>query len=216
MSQPIKILLVDDHELVRGGFRAILQTIDGIKVVGEAENGLQALEIVETINPDIVVTDIGMNPINGLELVSALKNTHENLRTIILSMHDDEQYIRRALELGVSGYILKDSDCSEFESAIRAVMNGEVYLTPSIAARLESEHLQESPTAALEMLSERQREVLSLIASGRNTKQIARQLSLSPKTVETHRSQLMQKLDIYDVAGLVKFAIRTGLSSFDR
>ena len=185
-------------------------------MVGEAENGLQALEIVETINPDIVVTDIGMNPINGLELVSALKNTHENLRTIILSMHDDEQYIRRALELGVSGYILKDSDCSEFESAIRAVMNGEVYLTPSIAARLESEHLQESPTAALEMLSERQREVLSLIASGRNTKQIARQLSLSPKTVETHRSQLMQKLDIYDVAGLVKFAIRTGLSSFDR
>jgi len=214
MSESVRILLVDDHEIVRGGFRALLQTIEGLTVVGEAENGIQALELVAAVSPDVVITDIGMAPMNGLELISELKKSHADLHTIILSMHDDEQYVRRALEVGVSGYILKDSDCSELESAIHSVVSGELYLTPTISKRLISGFVTpDSPRAELEKLSARQREVLELIVGGSNTKQIARNLSLSPKTVETHRAQLMHKLEIYEVAGLVKFAIRAGLIS---
>jgi DNA-binding NarL/FixJ family response regulator len=209
----VRILVADDHELVRAGFRSLLKTIAGVEVVAEADDGLRAIELVRTRQPDIVLMDIAMSGLNGLEATSRIVKEYPHVRVIILSMHKSEEYVLQALRNGASGYLLKDASPSELELAIRTVTKGETYLTPAISRQVIDSYVRrlapgESPH---DLLTPRQREVLQLIAEGLSTKEIADRLGVSVKTVETHRSQLMERLEIRDVAGLVRYAIRIGL-----
>ena len=210
---PVRVLVADDHELVRAGFRSLLKTIAGVEVVAEAEDGLRALELVRMLQPDVILMDIAMSGLNGLEATSRIVKEFPQVRVIILSMHKSEEYVLQALRNGARGYLLKDASPSELELAIRTVSHGETYLTPAISRQVIDSYVRrlapgESPS---ELLTPRQREILQLIAEGLTTKAIADRLHVSVKTVETHRSQLMERLDIHDVPGLVRYAIRIGL-----
>jgi DNA-binding NarL/FixJ family response regulator len=211
---PIQILLVEDHVLVRAGIRALLQRLADVVVVGEASTGREALALAGTLHPDIVLMDIAMPDLNGLEAAARLAREEPRTRTIILSMHAAEEYVRQALKAGAAGYVLKDAAPAELELAIRAVARGETFLSPGVSRQVMDGYVSgrgaETPHA-LERLTPRQREVLQLVAESKSTKDIAFELGLSVKTVETHRAQLMDRLDIHDVAGLVRFAIRMGL-----
>lgn len=213
----IRVLLADDHRLVRAGLRALLQSLAGVQVVAEAGNGYEALQLAEQHQPDIVIMDIGMEGLNGLESAARLAKFTPAPRVIILSMHANEEYVRRALQAGATGYLLKGAEPAELELALQAVMRGETYLTPAVSKQVVQNYLQGSgvKTDPLQDLTPRQREVLQLIAEGHSTKEIAYKLNLSVKTVETHRGELMNRLNIYDVAGLVRYAIRTGLVTPD-
>lgn len=210
-----RILLADDHALVRAGIRELLQKIPRANVIGEASNGRQALEMVESLSPDLVLLDIGMKELNGLEVAARVARDFPAVKTLILSMHANEEYVLRALRAGASGYMLKDSAITELHLAIESVCNGKTYLSPSISRSVIDSYLNRTASPgkshSLDQLTPRQREILQLIAEGRSTKEIAGDLNLSAKTVETHRAQLMERLDIYDVAGLVRYAMRVGL-----
>ena len=213
----IRILLADDHTLVRAGVRALLEELPDVTVVAEAADGHQTLAFVKAHRPDVVFMDVAMSGLNGLETTARLTKEFPDVRVIILSMHANEEYIWQALRAGASGYLLKSASTAELELALKAVNNGETYLDPAIARRVIAGYAsgaarQKSP---IEQLSPRQREILQLIAEGRTTKEIAFLLNLSAKTVETHRSQLMERLDIHDVPGLVRYAIRQGLVSVE-
>lgn len=214
---PIRVLLADDHRLLRAGLRALLEEMEGIEVVGEAADGGEALELVESHHPDIVLTDIAMPVLNGLALAARVGQAHPETKVIILSMHSSEEYVCQALRAGAVGYLLKDSGTSELELAIRAVARGESYLSPAVSKHVIADYIKRtgSETGSNDLLTPRQREVLKLIAEGHSTKAIARTLGISVKTVETHRAQLMERLDIRDVAGLVRYAIRVGMVSSD-
>jgi DNA-binding NarL/FixJ family response regulator len=214
---PIRVLLVEDHSLVRAGFRALLQSCPGIKVVGETGDGRDALHLVEKHQPDVVLMDITMPGLNGLEATAYVVNEHPNVRVIILSMHSGEEYVLQALRAGAAGYLLKNSDAAELELAISAVVQGETYLSPQVSKQVIADYLRlvGDTAGAREQLTPRQREVLQLIAEGHTTKQIAQILSISERTAMTHRTQLMERLDIHDIAGLVRYAIRIGLVSSD-
>ncbi len=211
--ETIRILLADDHALVRAGFRALLQKIPAFEVVAEAGDGLEALRLVETQKPDIVLLDITMPGLTGLEVATRISKAAPNIKVIMLSMHASEEYVLQALRAGATGYLLKDAGTEELETAIRAVAGGETYLSPLVSKHVVSGYLQRvrTPNSPLEQLTPRQREVLQLIAEGMTNKEIARRLNISGKTVESHRTQLMERLDIHDIAGLVRFAIRVGL-----
>jgi DNA-binding NarL/FixJ family response regulator len=213
----IRVLLADDHRLVRAGLRALLQSLAGVQVVAEAGNGYEALQLAEQHQPDIVIMDIGMEGLNGLEAAARLAKFTPAPRVIILSMHANEEYVRRSLQAGAAGYLLKGAEPAELEFALQAVMRGETYLTPAVSKQVVQEYLQGGAVKSdpLQDLTPRQREVLQLIAEGHSTKEIAYKLSLSIKTVETHRGELMNRLNIHDVAGLVRYAIRTGLVTPD-
>jgi DNA-binding NarL/FixJ family response regulator len=213
----IRVLLTDDHRLVRAGLRALLQSLEGVQVVAEAGNGYEALQLAEQHQPDIVIMDIGMEGLNGLEAASRMRKSAPAPRIIILSMHANEEYVRRSLQAGAAGYLLKGAEPAELELAIHAVMRGETYLTPAVSKQVVQDYLQGSGVKPdpLQDLTPHQREVLQLIAEGNSTKEIAYKLNLSIKTVETHRGELMNRLDIHDVAGLVRYAIRTGLVTPD-
>ena len=213
----IRVLLVDDHRLVRAGLRALLRSLGGIEVVAEAGNGYDALQLAEQHHPDIVIMDVGMEGLNGLEAASRMAKTVPAPRIIILSMHANEEYVRRALLAGATGYLLKGAEPAELEIALQAVMRGETYLTPAVSKQVVQDYLHGGGVKSdpLRDLTPRQREVLQLIAEGNSTKDIAHKLSLSIKTVETHRGELMNRLDIHDVAGLVRYAIRTGIVTPD-
>lgn len=208
-----RLVIADDHMLVRAGVRKLLELIDGIEVVGETGNGLAVLDMVAELLPDLVVMDINMPGIGGLEATAQLTRTWPNVRVLILSMYETEEYVALALANGAKGYMLKDAAPAELESAIRTVLQGGIYLSAAVAQGLLGSYAQQlrgsKPTAA--SLSPRQREVLQLIAQGHSTKDIARRLDLSVKTVETHRTRLMQQLDIHEVTGLVRYAMRIGL-----
>ncbi len=208
----IRVLLVDDHALVRAGFQALLNNIADVEVIAEAGDGRAALSLVETHHPDVVLMDIAMAGLNGLEAASRIVQEHPEVRVIMLSMHSNEEYVLQALRTGATGYLLKDASVSELELAIRAVMRQETYLSPTVARHVD-EYVQRvgDATSSLNRLTARQREILQLIAEGRTTQEIAQMLNISAKTVETHRSQLMERLDIHDVAGLVRYAIRMGV-----
>lgn len=211
----IRILLADDHTLVRAGVRALLEELPDVTVAAEAADGHQTLAFVKAHRPDVVFMDVAMSGLNGLETTARLTKEFPDVRVIILSMHANEEYIWQALRAGASGYLLKSASTAELELALKAVSNGETYLDPAIARRVIAGYAsgaaqQKSP---IEQLSPRQREILQLIAEGRSTKEIAFLLNLSTKTVETHRAQLMERLDIHDVPGLVRYAIRQGLVS---
>ena len=213
----IRLLLAEDHVLMRAGIRALLGALPEVEVVGEASTGPEALALAESLRPDLVLLDISMPELNGLEVARRLLKGDPKRRIIFLSMHTDAVYVRRALQAGASGYLVKGADVPELSLAIRAVMRGESYLSPAVSNDLIGELRRADPREAtpLGMLTPRQREILQLVTEGHSTKDIARRLDLSVKTVEAHRSILMQRLDIHDLPGLVRFAIRHGLTSPD-
>jgi DNA-binding NarL/FixJ family response regulator len=212
---PIRILLADDHALVRAGIRSLLEKIPNVEVVGEASTGRQALEMVKTRLPNLVFMDIAMVELGGLEALPRITKDFPGVRVIILSAHANEEYVIRALRSGATGYMLKDSATAELELAITSVSEGKTYLNPSISRPVIDSYLERvgGPLSPLEQLTPRQREILQLIAEGKNTKDIASDLDISVKTIESHRLQLMERLNIHDIPGLVRYAIRTGLVS---
>ena len=208
----IRVLLVDDHALMRAGLRALVSETADVEVVGEAEDGAEALRLMEELRPDVALVDISMPRLNGFEVVARASRDHPRVRIIILSMHAFEEYVHRALMAGAAGYLLKNAEKAELEQAIRAVRRGQTWLSPAISKTVVSALARgEKPHGPFEILSARQREVLQLIAEGHSTKEIAGRLDLSVKTVETHRAELMERLGIHGVAGLVRYAIRVGL-----
>jgi DNA-binding NarL/FixJ family response regulator len=208
-----RILLADDHVLVRAGVRALLESVEGVEVVAEAGDGHEALRLVAQHRPDLVLMDISLPSLQGLEAAARVVKGYPQTRVIILSMHNDEEYVRQALRLGVAGYLVKGGDRVELELAIKAAVRGDVYLSPRISRGVVTDSLQRGPLPVGARLTGRQKEVLQLIAEGHTTKEIARQLGLSVKTAESHRTQVMERLGIHDVAGLVRYAIRSGLVS---
>lgn len=209
----VRILLADDHALVRAGLVKLLESMPEVEVVGEASDGLQLLALAAQCQPRLVLMDIAMPGLNGLEAAARLQQSAPQAQVIILSMHQEDQYVRQALRNGARGYLLKDSAPLELQLAIQAVVRGDTWLSPAItkgvmsdyAQRLRNEEVQEVP------LSPRQREVLQLIAEGLSTKEIAQRLDLSVKTVESHRTLLMKQLGIHEVTGLVRYALRKGI-----
>ena len=211
------VLLADDHVLVRAGIRTLLEKIPNVKVVAEAASGREALEMVKTELPDLVLMDIAMADLNGLEALSRIAKDFPDVKVMILSAHANEEYVIRALRSGAAGYMLKDAAMAELELAVSSVRAGKTYLSPSISRTAIDSYLERmgDVVSPLEQLTSRQREILQLIGEGKNTKEIASNLEISIKTVESHRLQLMERLRIHDVPGLVRFAIRTGLVSAD-
>lgn len=211
--KPIRVLLADDHTLVRAGVRGLLEGLAGVEVVGEAEDGHEALRLSDQLRPDVVLLDVGMPGLNGLEVAGRLATLDSSIRVLILSMHTSEEYVLRALRAGCAGYLLKRSAVSELEVAVRAVARGETYLSPAVSKQVVDDYVGRTggATDPLEALTPRQREVLQLVAEGHTSKEIAEQLGLSFKTVEAHRAQIMERLGLQDLAGLVRFAVRVGL-----
>jgi DNA-binding NarL/FixJ family response regulator len=213
-----RVLLADDHALVRAGIRALMERIPNVEVVGEAGTGREALELVRSTLPNIVLMDIAMTELGGLEALSRITKDFPSAKVIILSAHANEEYVIRALREGASGYMLKDSATTDLELAINSVIQDKIYLSPFISRTVINDYLHRlgGAVSPLDQLTLRQREILQSIAEGKNTKEIATALDISIKTVESHRLQLMDRLDIYDIPGLVRYAIRSGLVSAER
>ncbi|HTR82095.1 MAG TPA: response regulator transcription factor [Bacteroidota bacterium] len=213
--QKLRVLLADDHTLVRAGMRSLLKDVAWVEVVAEAGTGREAVELVEKLRPQAVLMDIAMSGLNGLEAAERIIKSHPDCRVIILSMHSSKEYVMKALHIGVMGYLIKDAATSELEVALTAIARGQKYLSPAISTYLVEEYTALSPDHEqnIESLTPRQREILQLIAEGRTTKEIASILNVSPKTAETHRTQLMERLNIHDIAGLVRYALRAGVVS---
>lgn len=214
-----RILLVDDHALVRQGLRALLAAVPDFDVVGEAANGREALQLIRALMPEVVLMDISMPELNGLDVTARALREQPQLKVIILSMHATEAYVIEALGAGACGYLFKNADAGELESAIRAVGDGRRYFCSSVSHYVNDEVIEAervAPIAKTEGISPRQRQVLQFIAEGRSTREMAERLSLSVKTIETHRAQLMQRLNIFDVAGLTLYALRIGLIDPER
>jgi DNA-binding NarL/FixJ family response regulator len=211
----IQVLLVEDHTIVRKGLRALLECESDMRVVGEAEDGRQALEQVQQLLPDVVLMDIGMPGLNGLEATRQIKHQFPKTKVVVLTMHTNAEYVFNVLQAGASGYLIKQAATEEVIAAIRAVYHGESFLSPSISTKVIEEYLRRAGKTELadpyERLTSREREVLQLIAEGRSTQEIAALLYVSGKTVETHRARLMEKLDIHTIAELTQYAIRKGI-----
>ena len=214
----VRILLADDHALVRAGIRALVERIPEAKVIGEAEDGREALRIVKEQAPDLVLMDIAMPGLNGLDATARITKEFPGVRVIILSMYSNDEYVLEAINAGAVGYLPKFSAAAELERAIKTVGRGEKYFSPLVSKHIVVDGAgRVSPGRAMVgQLTPRQREILQLIAERHSTKQIADILEISVKTVETHRAQLMERLDIHDVPGLVRFAIRSRLVSLDQ
>lgn len=207
----ISVLIADDHALVRAGIRALLEKIEGITVVGEAGSGSEALELVSQLNPNLLLLDLTMPDGGGFEVLDHVTKQFPDIRVIVLTVHEAGEYAMRALREGAAGFLPKSAASTELELAIQTVIRGEVYISPETSRKTLLDYRKGTKRDLLATLSPRQREVLRLIAEGRTTKQIAQVLEISVKTVETHRSQLMERLNIHDVAGLVRYAIIVGL-----
>lgn len=212
----IRVLIADDHLLFRAGIRRILASLEDMEVVGEAADGDEAIRLTADHQPDVVLVDIAMPGLSGIETARRIRANQPRSRVIILSMHEHEQYVLGALQAGAVGYLLKNASPQELETAVRAAARGETFISPAIAKYVIEDYVRragrEEPP---ERLTRRQREILQLIAEGLTTKAIAQKLGISTKTVETHRAELMDRLGIHDVAGLVRYAIRTGLVTPD-
>jgi len=211
MSEPvhgagatIRVLLVDDHSLVRDGLRARLSVVPRVLVVGEASNGEQALALAQTLQPDLVMADVGMRGMNGIELAMLLRERHPSIRVLMLSMHDNREYVLSALRAGARGYVLKESPTEEIIAAILAVMAGGSYISSAVA------HVVSEPAASTPVLTAREHEVLLLLAHGRSNKFVARSLDISVRTVETHRLSLRRKLGVDSASDLLKIAVASG------
>ena len=215
-TKSIRVLLADDHTLVRAGIRALLEKLPGVAVAGEASDGREVIDLIKAHQPDVVLMDISMPGLNGLQALARITRDFPGVRVIILSMHHNDEYVMQALKSGASGYLLKRAATAELPVALKNVVGGEIYLSREISSQfLKKFPLQQiaRSTSPLEQLTPRQREILQLLAEGQTTKAIAAILKVSDKTVEYHRSKLMAGLKIFDVAGLVRFAMRTGVIS---
>jgi DNA-binding NarL/FixJ family response regulator len=217
-TKPIRVILADDHPIVRAGIRESLKELAEVEVVGEANDGREAISLAQRLRPDVVFMDISMPGLNGLEATERIIEAQPEVRVIILSRHENEEYYWRALRMGASGYLLKNAVIAELKDALHRVVGGEIYLSHAISAQLRHKvplsQMVRTPSP-VEQLSQRQRDILQLIAESHTTKSIALELKLSPKTVEYHRMQLMQRLHITDIPALVRFAIRMGLVSHE-
>jgi DNA-binding NarL/FixJ family response regulator len=213
----VRVLLADDHLLVRAGFRALLGGLPDVEVVGEVTSGMEVPQAVEELSPDVVLMDISMPGMNGLEAARRLADDHPDARVIMVSMHSSEDFVARALKAGARGYLTKASAAQELERALTAVMAGEQYIDSHVSRDALETYMRRLGDAegGKDVLTARQREILQLIAESLGTKEIAHRLGVSTKTVETHRKLLMDRLNIHDVAGLVRYAIRTGVVSPD-
>jgi DNA-binding NarL/FixJ family response regulator len=214
----VKILLADDHKITRQGLRSLLEKESDMEVVAEAEEGRTAVRLVRELLPDVVVMDVSMPDLNGMEATHQIVAEHPNVKVIALSIHSDNLFVSEMLKSGASGYLLKDCAFEELARAIHVVVDGKTYLSPAVSGVVVDDYLHrlartESPSS--EVLTDREREVLQLIAEGESTKQVALKLHISVKTVETHRRQIMSKLDIHTIAELTKYAIRKGLTSLE-
>lgn len=212
-------MIVDDHNLVRAGFISLLKNLSGIHVVAEAGEGYEALRLIKEKKPDIVLLDISMPGLNGLEVAERVNKEFPEVRIIFLSMYLNEEYVMQAIRNGAAGYLLKDSKTEELELAIRSVARGETYLSPPVSKQVIEDYINrldktrpvKHESGGYERLTPRQIEVVQLITEGCTTKEIAYRLNVSIKTVDAHRTQIMQRLDIHDIAGLVRYAIRMGI-----
>jgi two-component system, NarL family, response regulator NreC len=214
----IKIVLADDHQIVRHGLRSLLSAEPDMEVVGEADNGRAVVRLVQEKKPQIVIMDISMPDLNGIEATRQILNESPGIKVIALSMHSDSLFVLNMFKAGASGYLLKDCALEELVKAVRTVLNRKIYLSPGISDIVVKDFVMGwSPpdSSAYSILTTREREVLQLMAEGRNTNQIAESLCVSVKTVEAHRKQMMNKLDIHSVAELTKYAIRQGLTSLE-
>ncbi len=216
----IRVVLADDHTIVRKGLRSLLDAERDVDVIGEAGDGTEAIALVEQLKPHIVVMDIGMPVLNGLEATRRIIKKHPDTKVLILTMHTNEEYVFEILRAGASGYIIKKAAPTELVAAIRAVKKGESFLSPSISRKVIDEYVQrageEKREDAFDLLTDREREVLQLIAEGSSTREIAKKLFISTKTVETHRTHLMDKLDLHGTADLTRYAIRKGIVDSER
>ena len=217
---PIRVVLAEDHTIVREGLRALLDVRDDIVVIAEVSDGRAAVDAVAEHKPDVVVMDLGMPELNGVDATRQIRKEHPQTQVLILSMHAGEEYVRPAIRAGASGYLLKGSGLSDLVAAIQAVANGDAFFSPAIAKIVLFESRRTDRTGSKEptpgdALTNREREILQLVAEGKSSPEIAKQLQLSVKTVEGHRGRIMAKLDVHHVAGLVRHAIRIGLVSAD-
>jgi DNA-binding NarL/FixJ family response regulator len=212
-TDAIRILLVDDHKLVRAGIRSLIEKLPGMKVVGEANDGREALRLAAQCRPEVILMDIAMPGLNGLEATRRLKKRAPGAKVVILSIYTDEEHVWQALRSGADGYLVKGGFIEELDLAIKAVAHGETYLSPPVSKPVIAEYVKRTVTdvRSSESLTPRQAEILQLIAEGRTTKQIAYELNIGVKTVESHRVALMRRIGVSDIAGLVRFAIKIGL-----
>ncbi|HEV3331531.1 MAG TPA: response regulator transcription factor [Bryobacteraceae bacterium] len=208
--KPIRILLADDHAVVRQGFKMILGAQPDMEIVGEAGNGREAVELAEQLKPDVVVMDVAMPELNGIEATRRVTGSVPHARVIALSMHKDSVYVREVLRAGARGYLLKDSDAGELVSAVRAVARGEGYLSPAVSNAVLDDY-RKHVSDPIDLLSSREREVLQMLAEGKTNKEIATVLNLSVYTVDAHRGRIMEKLNLHSINELVRFAVRHGL-----
>jgi len=214
----LRVVLADDHALVRAGFRSLLEALAGVQVVGEAADGREALRLIGELRPDLALIDIAMPGLNGLEVVGRVAKEHPRTRVIVVSMHAQDEYVRRALVAGAAGYMLKHADGRELEMAIRAVAAGGTWLSPSVSKKVVAAYSKNERGGAedpVEALTGRQREILQLIAEGHSRKEIAQRLQLSVKTVESHRAHMVERLGTRSTAELVRWAVRHGIVAPD-
>jgi DNA-binding NarL/FixJ family response regulator len=211
------ILLADDHEIIRNGLRSLIEKERGLEVIGEAANGRMAIHLARQLKPDVVVMDIGMPDLNGIEATRQITTEVPGVKVLALSMHTDRRFVTGMLKAGASGYMLKDGAFEELIQAIHVLASNRIYISPGIASVLldDLRHPSQDKGPALPLLTAKEREVLQLVAEGKSTKEIASQLNVSVKTAETHRQHIMEKLDIHSVAELTKYAVREGLTSLE-
>lgn len=213
MKRPIRIVLADDHVLVRAGMKSLIENFDNCEVVGEAADGQEALRLIAKLEPDLVLMDIAMPKLNGLDAAARAVNKIPGLKVVILSMHASRRYVIEAMRAGAAGYLLKHCQADELERAIDTVARGGKYLTPELSEAIVEQILagEEAAEAGEDFLTTRQREILQLVAEGQSSKEIAKSLNISSRTVDAHRSDIMARLNIHDVTGLVRYAISIGL-----
>jgi DNA-binding NarL/FixJ family response regulator len=218
IANTIRVILADDHAMVRAGLTSLLQDIPGVDVVAVAVDGREALELIGEHRPDVALLDITMPALSGLNALTRISTDYPEVRVIMLTMHDNEEYVGHALNAGAVGYLLKDSAVAELELALRSAMRGGSYLTPSVSRHVIRDFTHRSPRepGVYERLTPRQTEIVQLIAEGHRNAEIGAILGVSEKTIETHRMQLMARLDIHEVTGLVRYAIRMGLVPADK
>jgi len=213
----LRILLADDHVVMRTGLRALLERQPNLEVVGESENGREAIELVASLKPDVVVMDVGMPVLNGIEATKTIVTQHPTTAVVILSMYVDESYIMRALKAGARGYLLKDSAPADLLGAIQAVSQNKSFFSPKVSRILAEDYVrvlkQKGAVDSYDLLTSREREILQLIAEGKANKEVAAALNISPYTVETHRSHILEKLNLHNPAELILYAVRKGLIS---
>jgi DNA-binding NarL/FixJ family response regulator len=213
----IKILFADDHSIVRNGLRALFRSTPGFSIVGEAPDGETAVQLASLRKPDIAILDISMPKLNGIEAMQIIKQRHPNIKILILTIHEDEAYVDRIIRAGANGYVVKNAEKKEIIAAVRAVASGEPFFSPGISKLIVEKFIQRAqreddhPPSSNDPLTKREREILEYITQGLTSKEISEKLFLSPTTVNTHRANLMQKLDIHDTATLVRYAIQSGI-----